>query len=158
MCLSVTSFSAHTSRARGLIFDKNNHHIGNSKCTNQIFDIFSRTWVQSYVVNLARTHTPLLFFTLSLERVRYFSPHKKYQSTWFWVGYLPTLSYLKKNYLLRTRVATGTWLRTKIWVVGSIPCPCQQFFNLELEQKIKKAPPARVTLFCCDSFKGDYLE
>jgi len=35
-CPSVTSFSAHTSGARGLKFDRNNHHIGGSKFTAQI--------------------------------------------------------------------------------------------------------------------------
>jgi len=35
-CLSVTSFSAHTSGAGGLKFGRNNHHIGCSKFTNQI--------------------------------------------------------------------------------------------------------------------------
>jgi len=41
-CPSVTPFSAHTSRARGLKFGRNNHHIGGSKLTNQIFDILSK--------------------------------------------------------------------------------------------------------------------
>jgi len=44
MCLSVTSFSAHTIGARGLNFGRNNHHIGGSKSTYQIFDILPRSW------------------------------------------------------------------------------------------------------------------
>jgi len=40
-CLSVTSFSAHTSGARWLKFGRNNHHIGGSKFMDQIFDILS---------------------------------------------------------------------------------------------------------------------
>jgi len=44
MCLSVTSFSAHTSGARGLKFSKNNHDIGGSKFTFQIFEILSKRW------------------------------------------------------------------------------------------------------------------
>jgi len=36
MCRSVTSFSAHTSGARGLKFGRNNCHIGGSKFTDQI--------------------------------------------------------------------------------------------------------------------------
>jgi len=43
-CPSVTSFSAHTSRARGLKFGRNNNHIGGSRFTNQVFDILSRSW------------------------------------------------------------------------------------------------------------------
>jgi len=42
-CPSVTSFSAHTSGARELKFGKNNHHIGGSKFSNQIFEISSRS-------------------------------------------------------------------------------------------------------------------
>jgi len=41
MCLSVTSFSAYTSGARGVKFCRNNYHIGGSKFTNQTFDILS---------------------------------------------------------------------------------------------------------------------
>jgi len=40
---SVTSFSTHTSGAKGLKFGRNNHHIDGSKFTNQIFDILSRS-------------------------------------------------------------------------------------------------------------------
>jgi len=43
-CQSITSFSAHTSQARGLKFCRNNYHIGGSKFTNQIFYILSRSW------------------------------------------------------------------------------------------------------------------
>jgi len=44
-CPSVTSFSAHSSRARVLKFGRNNHHISDSKYPIQIFDILSRSWV-----------------------------------------------------------------------------------------------------------------
>jgi len=40
---SFTSFSAHTSKAGGLKFGRNNYHIDGSKFTNQIFDILSRS-------------------------------------------------------------------------------------------------------------------
>jgi len=40
---SVTSFSAHTSGARGLKFGSNNHLIGGTKFTYQNFDILSRS-------------------------------------------------------------------------------------------------------------------
>jgi len=43
MSPSVTSFSAHTSGARGLKFGRNNHHIGGSKFTDLIYDILSRS-------------------------------------------------------------------------------------------------------------------
>jgi len=61
-CLSVNSFSTHTSGARGLKFSRNNYHIGGSKFTNHIFDILSRSWdiyVQSYVVNKASPPIPV---------------------------------------------------------------------------------------------------
>jgi len=61
-CLSVNSFSVHTSGARGLKFGRNNYHIGGSKYTNQIFDILfiSRDIkVQSYEVNLASPPIPV---------------------------------------------------------------------------------------------------
>jgi len=36
---SVTSFSSHTSEARGLKFGMHNRHMDGSKVTDQIFDI-----------------------------------------------------------------------------------------------------------------------
>jgi len=38
-CLSVTSFSGHTSEARGLKIGLHISHMDNFKFTNQIFDI-----------------------------------------------------------------------------------------------------------------------
>jgi len=41
--MSVTSFPAQTSEARGLKFGRNIHQIGGSKFTNQIFDRLPRS-------------------------------------------------------------------------------------------------------------------
>jgi len=54
--LSVTSFSSHTSGARGLKFGTHNPYMNAFKVTNQIFDILPRSWdisVQSFAVNLS---------------------------------------------------------------------------------------------------------
>jgi len=53
-CLSVTSISFHSFKARGLIFGMCNPHINGSKSAEQNFDILYKSWdiyVQSYVVN-----------------------------------------------------------------------------------------------------------
>jgi len=44
MSLSITSFSFHTSEARGLKFGMHNPDIDGSKATIQIFDILPRSW------------------------------------------------------------------------------------------------------------------
>jgi len=42
MCVSVSSFSSHTSEARGLKFGRHNPHTDGSKATDHIFDILRR--------------------------------------------------------------------------------------------------------------------
>jgi len=61
-CPSVTSFPTHTSGAGGLKFGRNNHHIGGSKFTNQIFDILSRILISKLCSNLAKKKLPPPYF------------------------------------------------------------------------------------------------